>query len=258
MNGHIPSFAGQTSISGRAFTAFRMTKAKRDVNQGLPSLQLAVSSRSQRCSLPITTLERGTPSGVESSQALLDIWREPELVLNSVQFSGDGHLFIKSLRRLASTIVARQRKRNESHVDRLIEALVQRCARTSAGADAYFAVEKLLGIDNREGSIDMVVAPKRETEKLPIDIRCILQGANIFCQIIIHNPFSVYRPFVSEGGLQWIPSTSPNAAGGDLEVASLWLDVQTTVTDVITLSPADEPRAKDWVRSLRVATLALK
>ena len=40
-----------------------------------------------------------------------------------------------------------------------------------------------------------------------------------------------------------------------VEVANEWVTMHTIVTDAIILSPADEPRARDWIRSLRVATL---
>jgi|Transcript_10178 hypothetical protein len=204
------------------------------------------------------------PSDVETSQALSDIWREPKMVLNGVQFRGDGRLFVSSLQRLAHTIIVDQRGIG-AQGDRLIEALVQHCARTSAGADAYFAVEKLLGINNNDASINMVVAPKREAKQVPIDVQCLLRDSKISCQIVIHNSFSVYRPFTSEDGMRRMsvkrvdsrsPATPANA-GDDLqvEVANEWVTMHTIVTDAIILSPADEPRAKDWIRSLRVATL---
>ena len=74
---------------------------------------------------------------------------------------------------------------------RLYEELIQRCARTSSGADAYFGVQALLGVD-KGGGDELVVAPKRETRETPaIDVEIRPAAAALLVVVPTPNAFSL-------------------------------------------------------------------
>ena len=206
----------------------------------------------------------GAPGRVGRAQALYDIRREPEMVLNNVRFYGEGQLFIGSLRRLASMLMAQQEE--DSPLDeKFVDVLIQRCARTSAGADAYSALEQLLGVgvgySNSNTGIDFVVAPQRETAKAPINVQCILRGNDVHCRIMIYNHFALCQPFACHDKSQLpaksvhsvIPHVLTACMDNDYEDTEKWMDLYTAVTDATTLRLAEHPGTAVWVRTLKIA-----
>ena len=200
----------------------------------------------------------GVPSLVDTTQALNDIGREPEMVLNSVKFHGEGFLFLRSLRSLVSTLVKR-RKWGTSLNKHLASVLIQRCARTSAGADAYFAVQQLLGIDNGNTAMNLIVVPTQEALKAPIDVKCLLRDNAMYCQITIRNAFCLSQPFSGMGQAPFRTacsiSSNTSIVFRNREGVDKWMDVCTVVTDTLTLRATDNPWAIAWVRTLKIAPL---
>mmetsp|Transcript_3608 Transcript_3608/g.5058 ORF Transcript_3608/g.5058 Transcript_3608/m.5058 type:complete len:377 (+) Transcript_3608:75-1205(+) len=87
----------------------------------------------------------GSARPVEKEQAMRDLVREPCISLNGVHFCGeDENLFKMSLTRLIPYCFSAGHLKEFSHV---IDILISRMARTSAGADSYFVLQWLFGLD---------------------------------------------------------------------------------------------------------------
>jgi hypothetical protein len=85
-------------------------------------------------------------SEVDKRQAIFDIQRE-NIVLNGVEFWGEGTLFLKTLKRVAETLTSCPSCKGENSSSDIVERILCKASRTTSGADSYFAVERLFNTD---------------------------------------------------------------------------------------------------------------
>lgn len=97
----------------------------------------------------------GPAQPVDVTQAKRDAAREPCIYLNGVRFCGPEGIFLETLDRVV---------RHMGGTRRVQELILGRVARTSAGADSYFVLQHLLGLDETDRSDDCryVVIPRHE------------------------------------------------------------------------------------------------
>ena len=81
----------------------------------------------------------GPARAVEAEQARRDVGREPTIYLNGVRFAGPEDVFLDTIRRVSRAL---------GGCDGVADTIVRRAARTSAGADSYFVLRWLLGLDD--------------------------------------------------------------------------------------------------------------
>lgn len=119
---------------------FQRALRRRDKREALKLLRREDMSR----------IELGPARLVHHEQAVRDAMREPCIYLNGVRFSGPEGIVFETLERVISHLGARPE---------LCDSLLCRAARTSAGADSYFVLQHLLGLDT---AVDptYVVMPK--------------------------------------------------------------------------------------------------
>ncbi|CAM9521272.1 unnamed protein product [Pylaiella littoralis] len=98
-------------------------------------------------------------SNVESKQAINDLLRE-NVVLNGVSFfSGDGKLFLESLRQVVEILSQSPDYKGGRTGSEIVERVLCKASRTTSGSDSYFTVEQLFT------NSDYLL--KRRSERLP-------------------------------------------------------------------------------------------
>lgn len=119
---------------------FQRALRRRDKREALKLLRIEEMSR----------IELGPARLVHHEQAVRDAKREPCIYLNRVRFSGPEGIVFDTLKRVVCHLGA---------LPELCDSLLCRAARTSAGADSYFVLQHLLGLDT---AVDptYVVMPK--------------------------------------------------------------------------------------------------
>ena len=157
------------------------------------------------------------PAPVTGAQAIKDLLRE-RLVLNGVNFLGQGSLFLETLRRLTAKLCARPdvvglwpapgpgpEPSDPSPGEFVSDAILARCARTTSGADSYYTVSSLLGnpdamlLKPREGTSGGPGSGGGGTHGSdaaglpPIDIEVFVSGGSVHCAVSSTNCYGFYR-----------------------------------------------------------------
>ena len=194
---------------------------KRKVSTTVPKTQIKTALRRRRRadfaraleSPALRRIDLGPPSSEPSQEQVMhDLQREPALLLNGVLY-GYRHGrsledFLEKLERLCDGIIivtaptspgrcattAKKRKDASTEVNK---ALLTRMARTTAGADAYKTLTKLLGLDDDDA--DYIVMPRhaigfrRAAVDAPrVEIRRH-PGGGLRARILFFNAFALHR-----------------------------------------------------------------
>ena len=152
--------------------------------------RLMHENRARLSHLPLAPSFTGEDAAEARAQALKDLERE-SLLLNGVAFHGNMETFLDVLRRLAAHLahlaIARPShaadsehdlERAQAHGISISEALLRCCSRSTSGADSYFAVHRLLGIDDAIDADDskrLVLMPRAVAAR-PIEIQLRLRA----------------------------------------------------------------------------------
>lgn len=134
---------------------------------------------------------------VDLDQAKHDAAREPCIFLNGVRFCGPEGVFLETLERVVAAM---------GGSTWVFETLLSRSARTSAGADSYFVLQHLLGLDDDDQSA-FVVMPRHgvntsshtfsedendEPKGLEIALRTT-PTKHVHARILCRNGYSLHR-----------------------------------------------------------------
>ena len=171
-----------------SFTVSREVEdVRRQVSRALGRGAILEARRAlRRSSLSIPL---GPARAVEKVQARRDVGREPCIYLNGVRFAGPEDVFLETLHRVVGALGG-----DES----IAEEIVTRAARTSAGADSYFVLHWLLGV---EGSTYVVmprtrlmqVRPFSEVDDSDDDDQRLLRGLEIALRKKVLTTYSADR-----------------------------------------------------------------
>lgn len=211
------------------------------------------------------------PSETSMDQALQDLGREPALQLNGELFTLHAP-FLSALDRLCGAVVgsvkAPERQRD------LRDLFVARLSRTSAGADAFWFVVRLLGL---EDATDYVVMPRhaRSSRKLDapsVEVRRTPRGS-LRARVRCVNKFALHRFCDGYDRDEYDASLLPRADSSACLTPQLqfhppdgedrppsmgdrrhpeWLPIDTVILDDVDLSDADGPFRSERLLSVSV------
>lgn len=169
-------------------------KKSEDVALGRLSAKIRTALRRRRRTDVARALQSPTlqlirvakPSETSMDQALQDLGREPALQLNGELFTLHAS-FLSALDRLCGAAVE-ERQRD------LRDLFVARLSRTSAGADAYGFVVRLLGL---EDATDYVVMPRHARASRKLDAPSVevrrTPGGSLRARVRCVNKFALHR-----------------------------------------------------------------
>lgn len=131
---------------------------------------------------------------VDTAQAFRDAVRE-DVSLNGIRFVGEHRMeaYIAAIKRIVAKFTP-DRTRCLEIADRILKS----CSRTSSGADSYFALQKLFGLDG------ILIKPRQEDDHdddhhqdglppPPLEVKIGLDHDRLKCRISTVNVFGLYR-----------------------------------------------------------------